>query len=593
MFLSNKKEGIRMAEPSDKIKAQGVDIDNYLRELQAYIHKKEEHETEIVGLKKNISQLIKNQKQFIAHMMEPEPPQEYFDRNLHWYLGDCALDRIDCDIKAYQLEDPNKELEELKRLKEQFELLADKDPCDVAKQKYELSKNILHANRMIKWKKFDLERQLFLKSQIKAIHNILHDDNWSENVKAQISYWVAKSKKSSILTAVFDDNYEIELSNLKIEYLKLEILKIEKKIIECKRLLGLDSSIDHELIEKKDKKENEIIPVKQFSLIDRVSTFLGSLPSSSRVKTVVKAVKLFATFRKAVGVTKIFDKGAIKGPSQSKLKESDRAHTVSGDVINTSSVKSSSEIDRKVGVELGFSLGAASVGLMSQSKSKNLKSVSHEIGNDPIVFPISDTEKFQSTSFPIPDLKSIQEGICVFPNAGLESLMPGGKKDDEIPKSSLKDNPVGKSIDDPDKLFLETLHIYNSVKQFDVGKYQELKKNSDIGDGLDHDHIPSVKAIIKSMEVRRGKEISHEEIRLIHKNANAIAVARKLHLNSRTFGGRNTKTQIDKDADDLGAAAAKDLEVFKKNALELGHSEDDINHAMEELHECNRRAGLY
>lgn len=65
-----------------------------------------------------------------------------------------------------------------------------------------------------------------------------------------------------------------------------------------------------------------------------------------------------------------------------------------------------------------------------------------------------------------------------------------------------------------------------------------------------------------------------------------------MHKLSRTYAGKN-KLLTTKDASNLHLAASKDLDIFKKNATELGYSEIEIDKAIDKLHSLNRQDGLY
>ena len=154
-------------------------------------------------------------------------------------------------------------------------------------------------------------------------------------------------------------------------------------------------------------------------------------------------------------------------------------------------------------------------------------------------------------------------------------------------------NPLGRDVE-ADKSFFDTLHIYNAVKHLQTGKYKDLNKEADAYDGMHHDHWPSAAAVIRAIELERKEKVSLEERKIIQKNTNAIAITEELHIKySRTWGGRNTKEQIEMDARDLGAAATKDAETFRKSALRQGYKLNDINQAIERMHKLNRKDGLY
>ena len=108
------------------------------------------------------------------------------------------------------------------------------------------------------------------------------------------------------------------------------------------------------------------------------------------------------------------------------------------------------------------------------------------------------------------------------------------------------------------------------------GKYGDLLKKS--GDNkLDRDHVPSKAALQEAARniIDEYKiQLSDEQIAslfgkgsnpgLIAKEGETIAIPKSVHQKvSDTYGGRNTQTKIDNDADDLQKAAEKDTKAIE------------------------------
>jgi len=112
--------------------------------------------------------------------------------------------------------------------------------------------------------------------------------------------------------------------------------------------------------------------------------------------------------------------------------------------------------------------------------------------------------------------------------------------------------------------------VEKAVAPGDEGTYGELisrKKKHGETEPLDMDHQPSFAAQVKAAENELGRELTPVEIKKLKANTPAVASPRKIHQKtSPTFGGRNTKAQIEKDAEDLKAAAARDKAALE-NAL--------------------------
>lgn len=108
------------------------------------------------------------------------------------------------------------------------------------------------------------------------------------------------------------------------------------------------------------------------------------------------------------------------------------------------------------------------------------------------------------------------------------------------------------------------------VKALDVGSYKDLKRRSVVGDNLDLDHIPSFAALKKAKENELGRKLSPKEEKILRDEATTVAVPKDIHLNSRTFGGNNTRKQIIDDANNLCLAQQCDLNKMRSSLIEKG-----------------------
>ena len=113
------------------------------------------------------------------------------------------------------------------------------------------------------------------------------------------------------------------------------------------------------------------------------------------------------------------------------------------------------------------------------------------------------------------------------------------------------------------------------VQELEVDGFKDLKKREVVGDNLEHDHIPSSAALIKSVENQLGRRLTDAERRQVHNQGTAVEVSKDIHKDSRTFRGRNTSEQIKNDADDLATAACKDCDTLRANAQAQGRDLND------------------
>ncbi|WKS98712.1 hemagglutinin repeat-containing protein [Gallibacterium salpingitidis] len=130
------------------------------------------------------------------------------------------------------------------------------------------------------------------------------------------------------------------------------------------------------------------------------------------------------------------------------------------------------------------------------------------------------------------------------------------------------------------------------VKALDVGSYKDLKRRSVVGDNLDLDHIPSFAALKKAKENELGRKLSPKEEKILRDEATTVAVPKDIHLNSRTFGGNNTRKQIIDDANNLCLAQQCDLNKMRNSLIEKGYKTKDIDNVINEIIKNNHERGI-
>jgi hypothetical protein len=132
-----------------------------------------------------------------------------------------------------------------------------------------------------------------------------------------------------------------------------------------------------------------------------------------------------------------------------------------------------------------------------------------------------------------------------------------------------------------------------AVSPLEVGAYGKQSRRS-IGDDLTPDHVPSFAAIRTHVESQLGRPLSAAEARQLRNETSTIMIDTDIHQQvSRTYGGRNSGTQIGADASDLGNAARLDEAAYSQALRDRGYSQRQINDAFTKLHEVNRAKGYY
>ncbi|WP_231565403.1 S-type pyocin family protein [Vibrio hyugaensis] len=188
--------------------------------------------------------------------------------------------------------------------------------------------------------------------------------------------------------------------------------------------------------------------------------------------------------------------------------------------------------------------------------------------DDILVTPIHSDSDANVTVTPAPEEKDWRDAILVFPeSSGIAPLYVVYNK-----------NSSGKTK--------------TQVKPLEVGTYGELAPRS-VKDGMDIDHIPSLKAIQKWAE-SDGQPLTKKELAALKRATNGVAIPHEVHKDfSRTYGGRNTATQSSLDSKDLREAAQKDMNILKTHLKNYGYSEKDIEAAFNKLNRLNEESGIY
>jgi hypothetical protein len=113
-----------------------------------------------------------------------------------------------------------------------------------------------------------------------------------------------------------------------------------------------------------------------------------------------------------------------------------------------------------------------------------------------------------------------------------------------------------------------------NVSPFTVSTYKHLTSSSYPDyreDELEHDHIPSDKAVIEYIQKKKGRNLTKKEKARVNQNAIAITIPKPLHVAGRTHSGNNTWELQELDGKDTFVAFFKDYALhflnlqFKKN----------------------------
>jgi len=145
-----------------------------------------------------------------------------------------------------------------------------------------------------------------------------------------------------------------------------------------------------------------------------------------------------------------------------------------------------------------------------------------------------------------------------------------------------------------ERTLLGSVRKIGPLRELEVGTYKELDsiRRTFGTEGVYHiDHIPSQASLRIAMEKELGRKLSDDEIRQIGNDGIGVAIRRDMHLDSRTYAGRNNALKII-DAANLHEVVRKDLTVFIDNAAARGIGEYDIMKTVSAIIMKNRQEGL-
>lgn len=142
------------------------------------------------------------------------------------------------------------------------------------------------------------------------------------------------------------------------------------------------------------------------------------------------------------------------------------------------------------------------------------------------------------------------------------------------------------------KLLNKASDEIQAVKALDVGSYKDLKAREKVGDGLEHDHIPSFAALKKVKENELGRPLTDAETKSLYQNATAVEVPKDVHAAGPTYKGKNTAAQVQQDAANLCGAECRDTNALRVNMVAQGYDPKLVDEAISKIIERNRQTGV-
>ena len=155
---------------------------------------------------------------------------------------------------------------------------------------------------------------------------------------------------------------------------------------------------------------------------------------------------------------------------------------------------------------------------------------------------------------------------------------------------------VDKALDKVPDTALKIDQFGNAQGPLRIGEattYKNHNKRAIVGDELEGNHIPAIKQIIKSEELKRGRKLTKAEKAELKKKTGVLVEPKEVHAQGATFRGRNTKQRISEDASDLEKAATRDTDLTKQELLKKGFNEEVVDKEVTRLHEYNKSINVY
>jgi|GEM_PF-7065638 len=188
----------------------------------------------------------------------------------------------------------------------------------------------------------------------------------------------------------------------------------------------------------------------------------------------------------------------------------------------------------------------------------------------------------------VPPAKGLLKGLAK--RLGLDSTIRTAKQiDSQVAQAAAKTSQIKRKA-----LQAGDARRAHPVSPGQVGSYRELKRQEIPGDRMAHDHIPSSAALKERADQiaqeKLGRKLTKQERAELHRQAQTIEVHQDLHAKiSRTYGSRNTRSQIAQDAGDLPAAIEHDIasytEFFKKEGWTDAQIHDVFDPVRQASHE--------
>jgi len=96
----------------------------------------------------------------------------------------------------------------------------------------------------------------------------------------------------------------------------------------------------------------------------------------------------------------------------------------------------------------------------------------------------------------------------------------------------------------------------------------------------------------RAEEIKLGRKLTPAEDKALYQNATAVEVPKDVHRSGPTYGGKNTKEQIETDALDLCSAVCRDTTALRENMVARGYNPILVDEAINKIIIRNKKLGV-
>ncbi|EKM0669170.1 hypothetical protein RBA25_003552 [Cronobacter turicensis] len=99
-------------------------------------------------------------------------------------------------------------------------------------------------------------------------------------------------------------------------------------------------------------------------------------------------------------------------------------------------------------------------------------------------------------------------------------------------------------------------------------------------------------ALRRTEEIKLRRKLTPADDKAIYQNATAVEVPKDIHRSGPTYGGKNTKDQIETDALDLCSAVSRDITTLRGNMVARGYEPILVDEAINKIIIRNKKLGV-